>query len=164
MEPALLLIGVVVVVVALIAVLVGGQRRRDAALAPVPLGPSWSPPDLDPDDDRPDTAFPELDLEEQASFIAEQTGAPRAVIDDVVNAWQEYLTVIGLASLPPTHRYRIYDPYNPPVARRGDDGRPVADPDRVARDVGMRTAIPEREAADILAAELAYLERVGLSG
>ena len=163
MDPVLLLVAVVLLAGALIALLVGGRRRRDAALAPVPLGPSWSPPGLDPDDDTPDTAFPELDVEDQAAYIAQRTGAPRPVIDDVVNAWQEYLAVTGLASLPATHQYRIYDPYNPPVARRGHDGAPIADPDRVARDVGMRTAIPERDAADILAAELAYLDQAGVT-
>lgn len=160
----MLLVVVIVGALALVAVLVAGQRRRDASLAPIPLGPSWSPPGYDPDDETPDTAFPGVDADERAAFVAERTGAPRHVIDDVDNAWQEYLAVIGLASLPPTHTYRIYDPYNPPVARRGDDGRPVADPGRVARDVGMRTAIPERDAADVLAADLAYLERAGQSG
>ncbi|MFA9432773.1 hypothetical protein [Egicoccus sp. AB-alg2] len=160
MDPVLLLAVVVIAVVVLIGVLVSAQRRRDAALEPVALGPSWTPPGVDPDDDAPDTAYPDVDPEDQASFIAERTGAPRKVIDEVVNAWHEYLSVIGLASLPATHRYRIYDPYNPPVARRGHDGTPVADPDRVARDIGMRTGIPERDAADVLAAELAYLERV----
>lgn len=164
MDPVLLLVVVVVASLALIALLVAGQRRRDANLGPVPLGPRWSPPGYDPDDDTPDTAFPGIDAEERAAFVAERTGAPRHVIDDVDNAWQEYLAVIGLAWLPPTHTYRIYDPYNPPVARRGEDGRPVADPGRVARDVGMRTAIPERDAAEILAADLAYLERAGAAG
>lgn len=157
----LLLVVVVAGVVLTLALLVGGQRRRDANLAPVPLGPSWTPPGLDPDDDTPDSAYPQVDADERAAFIAERTGAPRAVIDEVANAWDEYLAVIGLARLPATHRYRIYDPYNPPVARRGHDGVPEADPGRVARDVGMRTAIPERDAAAVLDAELDYLQRAG---
>ncbi|MFA9446989.1 hypothetical protein [Egicoccus sp. AB-alg6-2] len=162
MDPVLLLVVGVVAVVTVAGLLVASQRRRDAALAPVPLGPSWTPPGVDPDADLPDTAFPGIDADEQAGFIAERTGATRTAIDEVVNAWQEYLAVIGRAQLPPTHRYRIYDPYNPPVARRSSDGTPIADPDRVARDVAMRTGVPEQEATEILSAQLAYLERAGL--
>ncbi|GGI09291.1 hypothetical protein [Egicoccus halophilus] len=162
MDPMLLLVAVVVVVVVAIAALVSGRRRRDASLEPVALGPSWRPPEHEREGERPDTAYPEVDVEEQAAFIAERTDAPRPVIDEVVNAWNEYLSVIGLAQLPATHDYRIYDPYNPPVARRGPDGEPVADPERVARDVGMRTTILERDAATVLEAELAYLEQADL--
>ena len=161
MDPVLLLVVVVIALVVVVGSLVSAQRKRDAALEPVALGPSWTPPGVDPDDDTPDTAFPEVDVEDQATFIGERTGAPRGTIDEVVNAWHEYLAVIGLASLPQTHRYRIYDPYNPPVARRSHDGVAVADPDRVSRDIGMRTAITERDAAEVLEAALAYLERVG---
>jgi hypothetical protein len=68
----------------------------------------------------------------------------------VLTVWHEYLTVLGLERLPAAHRYRLYDPYNPPVARRDANGRPTPDRERVARDLGNRTDVAERDAELVL--------------
>ena len=68
----------------------------------------------------------------------------------VLQAWDEHLAVLGFLTLPASHRYRVYDPYDPPIVGRGPDNRPVADPIRVARDVGQRTRVAEIDARTVL--------------
>ena len=147
MEP--MTYGLVAVAVALIALtLVGAQRRRDADLAPVRLGPSWEPPDGGPWASGPDHDDPRVEV------LVARTTLPAATVAEVLGAWDEHLAVLGFLSLPPSHRYRVYDPYDPPVASRDAANRPVADPRRVARDVERRTSVQELDARTVLEALL----------
>jgi hypothetical protein len=57
--------------------------------------------------------------------------------------------VLRVRPLPRAHRYRFYDPYDPPVTELGPDG-PVPDPVRVARDVAQRTSVQEIDAMAVL--------------
>jgi hypothetical protein len=148
-EPTLFLLLLVVTLVLVAGVAVTSRRRRDAALEPTRLGPSWTPSTDDED------AAPTVDreqLDRQAAELADRTGVDRRHVETVLTVWHEYLTVLGLERLPATHRYRLYDPYNPPVAKRDADGRPTPDRERVARDLGNRTEVAERDAEVVLAA------------
>lgn len=148
MEP--MTYGLVALALALIVLtLVAARRRRDADLAPVRLGPSWEPPDGAPTTTGPDIDDPRVEV------LAARTALPPATVREVLGAWDEHLSVLGFLSLPPSHRYRVYDPYDPPVASRDAANRPVADPRRVARDVERRTAMSELDARTVLEALLA---------
>jgi hypothetical protein len=149
-DPLLLLVLLVLAAAVVVGVAVTNRRRRDAALEPTRLGPSWTP-SLEEEDDAP--VEDDAELARQVAAIAERTGAEHRTVETVLGVWREYLAVLGLVRLPATHRYRLYDPYNPPVARRDADGRPTPDRERVARDIGNRTEVPERDAEAILAAE-----------
>jgi hypothetical protein len=148
-DPTLFLLLLIVVLGAIAAAAVASRRRRDAALEPTRLGPSWTP-SVDEDHELPEDQ--RADHDRQVSTIADRTGLERDDVETVLVVWQEYLAVLGLTRLPATHRYRLYDPYNPPVARRDADGRPTPDRERVARDVGNRTDVAERDAETVLAA------------
>lgn len=150
MEPTALVIGggVAVVLAIVVLILLLGRRQRRRAFEPVRLGPAWTPPVGDDEGEWPP---PVPDPEARAQAVQERTGLDRRHIDMVLNAWDEYLAVIGVTQLPPTHHYRVYDPYDPPVAERGPEG-PVPDPVRVARDVSYRTDVPEVDATTILEA------------
>ncbi|MTV26344.1 hypothetical protein FTX61_13105 [Nitriliruptoraceae bacterium ZYF776] len=145
MEPVL--IAAAAVVVLLLIGLVAGRNRRDASLAPARLGPSWAP-------SVPEDAEPALDPDDRAR----RAGAAAARVEDadeataaaVLEVWDEYLGVLGLAPLPAGHHRRVYDPYDPPVAKRGADGRAVPDRERVARDVASRIGVDEALALEIL--------------
>lgn len=144
----LIALGVLVLLVAV--VLIRGRSRRDDALTPVRLGPSWSP-----DDDITTPRGPARDpeaLAARADAVASRTGLPRDTVVIVLDAWDEYLGVLGLGPLPAQQGRRLYDPYDPPVARRGPDGRPVPDQHRVARDVAGRYGVPEATAREVLTA------------
>jgi hypothetical protein len=141
-----LVAGAALALVAIVAV--GARRNRDRSLEPVRLGPSWQPA---PSEQEEDPVGPERDPQERARAVEERTGLDRSVIDTTLNAWDEYLVVIGVASLPRTHRFEVYDPYDPPVAERGPNG-PIPDPVRVARDVDRRTPVSELDATTVLEA------------
>lgn len=149
MEPvtiALLAAAGVVVLLVLAGVLV--RRRRERALTPVRLGPRWEP------QARGELAGPTVDpeaREQRAETIRARTDLDRETVDTVLAAWDEYLAVIGLGELPPGHRYRVFDPYDPPIPERGPSG-PVTDPVRVARDVERRTGVSEADAMAVLQA------------
>ncbi len=145
---ALVLVGAVAL---LLLALVLGRRRRGVAMTPVRLGPTWRPPGAEQEPQAP-SAPPDAD--ERATILAADTGVEPRVVACVLNAWDEHLAVLGLLDLPAAHRYRVYDPYDPPVAERRD-GRPVPDPVRVARDVARREAVAEIEASAVLDALLA---------
>ena len=150
MQSPIVLAALGVLVVLAVALLLRGRARRDDALTPVRLGPSWSP-----DDDVTATRGPARDPDAtaaRADAVAARTGVPRETVVTVLDAWDEYLGVLGLGPLPPTQGRRLYDPYDPPVARRGADGRPVPDEHRVARDVAGRYNVPEATAREVLAA------------
>ena len=132
-------------VLAVVVILVTARSRRGRTFEPVRLGPSWSPEIPDDEDTGPP---PPADREERARTVMERTGLDRPAIDIVLNAWDEYLAVIGVASLPVTHRYEVYDPYDPPVPERGPNG-PIPDPVRVARDVSYRTTVTEVDATTV---------------
>ena len=143
-----LLVAGVGALAAVVVILVAARSRRERALEPVRLGPSWSP-EIPDDDAAVDTAPPPpADREARARTVMERTGLDRQAIDTVLNAWDEYLAVIGVVSLPVTHRYKVYDPYDPPVPERGPNG-PIPDPVRVARDVSYRTAVAEVDASTV---------------
>ncbi len=148
--PTSLIVAIVVVALAA-AVLLLARRRRDADLDLPPLGPSWSPP-VD-EDEEADAEAEDTELERRAARAAEATGVDREVALKIIAAWREHLAVLGLETLPASYRYLVYDPYNPPVARRGSDGRAQPDPDRVVRDVGMRLGIAEPDAQAVLEAD-----------
>jgi hypothetical protein len=148
-DPTLFILLIVVALVVLAGVAVAGRRRRDAALEPTRLGPSWTPATEDEDDTSEAQGE---DLDRQVSAVSDRTGLDRSTVEVVLSVWREYLAVLGITRLPATHRYRIYDPYNPPVARRDADGQPTPDRERVARDIGNRTEVAERDAEVILAA------------
>jgi hypothetical protein len=151
LDPLLLLLLLALVVVVLVVVGVANRRRRDAALEPTRLGPSWSPDD----EDVVDLAAEDEAIAERATELAASTELPRDTVETVLHVWREYLAVLGLTRLPASYRYRLYDPYNPPVARRDADGQPTPDRERVARDVGNRTEVSERDALQVLAADAA---------
>jgi hypothetical protein len=147
-DPILFLVLVVLLAAVVLGIGVTNRRRRDAALEPTRLGPSWTPT---VDDEQP--VEDDAELARRVGVIAERAGADPSAVETVLSVWREYLAVLGLVRLPASHRYRIYDPYNPPVARRDAEGHPTPDRERVARDIGNRTAVPERDAEAILAAE-----------
>jgi hypothetical protein len=149
LDPILLVVVLAIVVLALAAMAVAARRRRDAALEPTRLGPSWAPTF---GEDEEDVTIDLEARERQVADLAERTGVDARHVRVVVEVWHEYLTVLGLERLPAGHRYRIYDPYNPPVAKRDADGRPAPDRQRVARDLGTRTEVAERDAETVLAA------------
>jgi hypothetical protein len=148
-DPFLFLGVVAVLLVVMVVLGLASRRRRDAALAPTRLGPSWVPAvgeGVDEDEaQRPD-------LDHRVRELAEQTGVDRGSVEVVLGIWREYLAVLGLGQVPATHRYRLYDPYNPPLATRDAEGRPAPDRQRVARDIGSRTEVTERDAELVLAA------------
>jgi hypothetical protein len=139
-------IGIGVAVVLVLFALVLGRRRRATALEPTRLGPSWTPSEAE----RVSDPAVDAEREDTARRVAEQTGLDREVVDETLAAWWEYLAVLRIGSLPRSHRYRFYDPYDPPVAERGPDG-PIPDPVRVARDVAQRSGVVEIDAAQVLA-------------
>ncbi len=141
--------------VAAAVVMAGGvwlsRRRVDRALTPTRLGPAWSPPGGAPEADGGEDADPSAD--ERVEPLVAATGVAAVVVADVLNAWDEYLDVIGVLSLPATHPYRVYDPYDPPVAERTADGHATPDPVRVARDLARRRPdVDEVDARVVLAA------------
>lgn len=146
--PSTAVIAVIVVAALIVLALVLGRQRRDQALAPARLGPSWSP---DADVPSGDLRDPEA-VAARADAVAARTGVDHATVADVLDVWDEYLGVLGLVPLAPDHRRLVYDPYDPPVARRGPDGRPVPDRERVARDASGRLGVAETVAHDVLAA------------
>jgi hypothetical protein len=147
-DPTLFLLLVVITVAVVAGLAIASRRRRDAALEPTRLGPNWTPSLAEEEGAE---AFAD-DLDRQVDQVAEETGLDRRTVETVLTLWREYLAVVGLARLPATHRYRLYDPYNPPVARRDAEGRTTPDRERVARDIGSRTEVPERDAEAVLAA------------
>jgi hypothetical protein len=149
-DPLLLLVLLVLALAVAVGIGVTNRRRRDAALEPTRLGPSWTP-SLEEQQAAPEED--DAEFARRVAAIAERSGTEPHSVETVLTVWREYLAVLGLVRLPATHRYRLYDPYNPPVARRDADGRPTPDRERVARDVGNRTEVPERDAVAILAAE-----------
>jgi hypothetical protein len=143
MEP--LTIGLIAAVVVLAgAVALGSRNRRDRSLDPVRLGPAWEQPGasdepaVDPGDD------PRVEL------LTDRTDIGATEVAIVLQAWDEHLAVLGFITLPASHRYLVYDPYDPPIAGRGPDNRPVADPVRVARDIAQRTRVAEVDARTVL--------------
>lgn len=144
MEP--LLLGLAAVVVLAIVVALSNRKRRDASLEPTRLGPSWTPPDAE---DEAQETDPEV-RSRRIADVAARTDAAEETVAAVLDIWDEYLGVLGLAPLPAGHRRQVYDPYDPPVARRGPDGRPEPDRERVARDVASRLGIDEAVTLQIL--------------
>lgn len=142
-----------VVVVLAIVVAIATRRRRDRSLDPVRLGPSWTPPGSDPRGGRPGAAEALRD-DDRVERVRDRTGLDDETVATVLIAWDELLSVLGYRSLPADHRYRVYDPYDPPIPSRGADNRPVADPVRVARDVDRRTGVAEIDARTVLDALL----------
>lgn len=143
----IVLIAAAVVVVFIVVGLVAGRSRRDASLAPARLGPSWAP--SIPEDEAP-VVDPE-DRPRRAGAIAGRVeGTDEATVAAVLEVWDEYLGVLGLAPLPAGHHRRVYDPYDPPVAKRGADGQTVPDRERVARDIASRLGLDEALALEIL--------------
>lgn len=134
---------VLLVVVALVV----GRNRRDASLEPTRLGPQWTPPPEDLEEDPAAAAAREEDLR----VATAATDLDEGTVTTTLEAWWEYLSVLRVRPLPRAYRYRFYDPYDPPVAERGPDG-PVPDPSRVARDVAHRTQVLEVEAVEVLEA------------
>lgn len=142
---------IIVAVVLVVAVIVFSRRQRDTSelSGPVRLGPSWSPPEDQLVDDPSAAALRERDLAaaKGAADLDERS------IATTLEAWWEYLSVLRVRPLSRGHRYRFYDPYDPPVTELGPDG-PVPDPVRVARDVAQRTSIAEIDAVAVLDAVL----------
>jgi hypothetical protein len=153
MEPLLFGVGALAVL-ALIA-LIASRNRRDASLEPTRLGPSWDPPSAE----QQEAADPEARARRVQDVVA-RTDAEQETVAAVLDIWDEYLGVLGLAPLPAGHRRQVYDPYDPPVAKRGPDGRPAPDRQRVARDVSSRLGIDEDLTLRILAEDA----RAGGSG
>lgn len=147
MEP--LLFGLGAVALLALIVLFASRNRRDASLEPTRLGPSWTPPE---GEEAAQTDDPEARARRIVD-VAARTEAAEPTVAAVLDIWDEYLGVLGLAPLPAGHRRQVYDPYDPPVARRGPDGRPEPDRERVARDVASRLGIDEAVTLEILAAE-----------
>lgn len=150
-------IAIAVLVVLVAVALLRGRSARDDALAPVRLGPAWSPSQDVTAGDRPQRD-PEA-FAARVEQVAATAQAPSDTVRTVLEVWDEYLAVLGLTTLPADHQRRVYDPYDPPVARRGKDGRPVPDADRVARDVAGRIGIGEERVREILAADRADAPR-----
>jgi hypothetical protein len=148
---SLLPFAIVAVVLVVAALLFSRRGRRDTGEVggPVRLGPSWSPPDDDLVDDPEAVALRERDL----SVAAGAVDLDERAIQSTLDAWWEYLSVLRVRPLPRGHRYRFYDPYDPPITELGPDG-PVPDPVRVARDVAQRTSVPEIDAVTVLNAVL----------
>jgi hypothetical protein len=138
---------ILVAVVLVVAVVVFSRRQRDTAElgSPVRLGPSWSPPEDDLADDPSAVALRERDMTaaKGAADLDERSVAT------TLEAWWEYLSVLGVRPLSRGHHYRFYDPYDPPATELGPDGR-VPDPVRVARDVAQRTSVAEIDALAVL--------------
>jgi hypothetical protein len=153
-DPTLLFLLFVVTLAVVAGVALSSRRRRDAALEPTRLGPSWTPT-VDEEEHGTDDG---AELQAQVSAIAERTDLDPRTVETVLTLWREYLAVLGIVRLSATHRYRLYDPYNPPVASRDMDGRPTPDRERVARDIGNRTEVPERDAQIVLDAEQLLFE------
>lgn len=148
-----LLIGVVVLL-ALVAVL-AARRRRDRSLEPVRLGPAWAPPGgRDARDDGAPPASEVLRDDGRVPTLSARTGVDEETVATVLVAYDELLAVLGVARLPAGHRYRVYDPYDPPVVGRDAANRPIADPVRVARDVERHTGVREATARQVLDALL----------
>jgi hypothetical protein len=144
-----------VLVVLLLGVYVAleiGRRRRDAALEPVRLGPSWSPFG---DFARDEVRSP-ADAAARADDVAARTGIERSTVTQVLRVWDEYLGVLGLAPLPEGQARLVYDPSDPPGAHRGVDGRPVPDRSRAARDAARRIGVAETVAYEILEADASH--------
>ncbi len=126
------------------AVAVASRSRRDRSLQPVRLGPAWEQPgaadepEVDPTDD------------DRVAWLTDRTDIGAGEVAIVLQAWDEHLAVLGFLTLPASHRYLVYDPYDPPIAGRGPDNRPVADPVRVARDIAQRTRVAEVDARTVL--------------
>jgi hypothetical protein len=142
---------IIVAVVLVVAVIAFSRRRRDTSElgSPVRLGPSWSPPEDELADDPSAVALRERDL-----TVAEGgVDLDERAVTTTLEAWWEYLSVLRVRPLPRSHRYRFYDPYDPPVTELGPDG-PVPDPVRVARDVAQRTSVAEIDAFAVLEAVL----------
>lgn len=148
MDP-LLMFGLAALVVVVIAVLIASRNRRDASLEPTRLGPAWTPP---AGEDESETADPET-RKRRITEVAARTEANEPTVSAVLDIWDEYLGVLGLAPLAAGHRRQVYDPYDPPVARRGPDGRPEPDRERVARDVSSRLGVEEALALRIIEAD-----------
>lgn len=139
----------IAIVVALVVGVSLWRTRRPAGrnpLTPVRLGPSWSPTS---DGEAAVAPVDPAAREARAGELARTTGLDQATVSTVLEVWDEYLAVLGLAVLPADHRYRVYDPYVPPVAERGPDG-PVPDRDRVARDISGRTPVSQADALTVL--------------
>lgn len=156
MDPVLTIaIGVAAGILLLVTALVLGRRRRSTSLEPIRLGPAWTPSREDEQDDPA-----AVDQREQVARVAvDQTGLERDTVDATLAAWWEYLAVLRIGTLPRAHRYRFYDPYDPPVVERDSDGRPLPDPIRVARDVAQRTDVVEIDAVEVL--RVAAAEQAG---
>lgn len=149
------LVGVVVVLAIVVAV--AARRRRDRSLDPVRLGPAWTPSGTAAASSRATTALRAAEVlgdDPRVGQLQERTGLDAESVATVLIAWDELLSVLGYLALPADHRYWVYDPYDPPVASRGPDNRPVADPVRVARDVDRRTRVSEADARAVLDALL----------
>lgn len=142
---------IIIAVVLVVAVIVFSRRQRDTSdlAGPVRLGPSWSPPEDELVDDPSAAALRDRDLAaaKGAADLDERS------IATALEAWWEYLSVLRVRPLSRGHRYRFYDPYDPPVTELGPDG-PVPDPVRVARDVAQRTSVAEIDAVAVLNAVL----------
>jgi hypothetical protein len=138
-----------VIGVAVLGLLVawGTRHRRDDALDPIRLGPAWEPNDGD-GPASPTGPDPRVEV------LQQRTGCDADTVANVLSGWDEHLAVLGLLSLPASHRYRVYDPYDRPVMVQGSDNRPVTDPGRVARDVARRTPTAELDARAVLDALL----------
>jgi hypothetical protein len=149
---------IVVAVVLVLAVILFSRRQRDNADVggPARLGPSWSPPEDDLVDDPSAVALRERDLAVAGAAV----DLDERAVATTLEAWWEYLSVLRIRPLPRAHRYRFYDPYDPPATELGPNG-PVPDPVRVARDVAQRTSVVEIDAVAVLhaVAEAPALER-----
>lgn len=147
MEPTTAALIAVPVALAIVVLLVS-RSRRDQSLAPVRLGPRWEHPGAG-DEPQRDPAD-----DDRVELLVERTGLDASEVAVVLQAWDEHLAVLGFLDLPASHRYLVYDPYDPPVVGRGPDNRPVADKVRVARDVDRRTQVSEVDARTVLDALL----------
>jgi hypothetical protein len=138
---------IIIAIVLVLAVIVFSRRKRDAADVggSVRLGPSWSPPEDDLVDDPSAMALRDRDLAAAGAAV----DLDERAVATTLEAWWEYLSVLRVRPLPRAHRYRFYDPYDPPVTELGPDG-PVPDPVRVARDVAQRTSVQEIDAMAVL--------------
>jgi hypothetical protein len=138
---------IVVAVVLVVAAVLFSRRQRDSAElgSPVRLGPSWSPPEDELADDPSALALRERDLTVAKGAV----DLDERAVTTTLEAWWEYLSVLRVRPLPRGHRYRFYDPYDPPATELGPNG-PVPDPVRVARDVAQRTSVAEIDAVAVL--------------
>lgn len=143
MDPLTIVLVVVALVFAGVAA-IAARSRRDRSLEPVRLGPAWEQPGAADEPAVDPTEDPRV------AYLTDRTDIGASEVATVLQAWDEHLAVLGFLTLPASHRYRVYDPYDPPIAGRGPDNRPVADPVRVARDVGQRTRVAEIDARTVL--------------